>query len=458
MGAIGRALSAVRKYMVPVSAAGRGGWWTIIRESFTGAWQRNVELEGLDFSASPIVYACQTLIANDIAKLRPKLVRKDGDGIWSEDDGNSPFLLPLRRPNRYQNHVQWKQWWVMSKLRHGNVYALKVRDARSMVSALYILDPLKVQPLVTDDGSVWYQLQQDNLSGLTQASVTVPASEIIHDRMNCLYHPLVGISPLYAAAIAAGIGIKIQDNTLRFFGNAATPGGILVAPGAISPENAAALKEQCQTNYTGANAGKVAVIGDGMKFEPMAQNAVDSQLIETLRWSDERVCSVFHVPPYKVGVGTAPAYNNIEALERGYYSGCLQSLIEEMEACLDDGLGLDGVRAGIELDLDGLLRMDTKTQMESLKLAVDGAIMTPNEARRHRDLVPLDGGDTVYMQQQNYSLAALAARDAMNPLADPGPNPGGRVSDEDAIEAEAMERVLAAFLRKDLSDARYQGA
>jgi phage portal protein BeeE len=31
--------------------------------------------------------------------------------------------------------------------------------------------------------------------------VIVPAREIIHDRFNCLFHPLVGISPLYAAAL-----------------------------------------------------------------------------------------------------------------------------------------------------------------------------------------------------------------------------------------------------------------
>ncbi len=38
--------------------------------------------------------------------------------------------------------------------------------------------------------------------------------------------------------------------------------------------------------------------------------------------------------------------------------------------------------------------------------------MAPNEARRREDLPPVDGGDTPYLQVQNYSLAALANRDA----------------------------------------------
>jgi len=225
-------------------------------------------------------------------------MRKDKDGIWVEQDGADAISRVLRRPNRYQNHVQFKQWWQVSKQTQGNAYGLKRKDAAGNVEAIYILNPDLVTPLVADDGSVYYQLGQDNLAGVQQG-ITVPASEIIHDRMNCLYHPLVGVAPIYAAAIAAGIGVSIQKNTLQFFGNAAMPGGILVAPGNISKENAERLKDQWQSGYTGPNAGKVAVLGDGMKFEPLGRNAVDSQLIETLKWSDERVCSVFHVPAYR---------------------------------------------------------------------------------------------------------------------------------------------------------------
>jgi HK97 family phage portal protein len=395
------------------------GWWTIIRESFTGAWQRNVDISIEDLSKSPIVYACMTLISNDFGKLRQQLVESDSDGIWRVV-GQSPFWPVLRKPNRYQNHIQFKQWWMMSKLRFGNTYALKERDKRGIVVRLYILDACRVTPLVADDGSIFYRLSQDNLSGISETDITVPASEIIHDRMNCMYHPLVGISPLYAAAIAAGIGIKIQNNALHFFANNARPSGILIAPGNISPENATALKEQWQSGYAGENRGKVAILGDGMKFEPTATDAVDSELIKTLQWSDERVCSVFHVPAYKVGVGQPPTYNNIEALDRAYYSSCLQSPIEEYEACMDDGLGLDGVKVGVELDLDGLMRMDSKTQMETIKAGIEAKVLTVNDGRKRLNHGPLSGGDTVYMQQQDLPLDQVKDN-KVAPVAPPAP-------------------------------------
>lgn len=410
-------MERVRKWWgaSPVSPmpSGSQGWWPWIRESSSGAWQRNDDWTVDTVLAHHAVYACITLIANDIGKLRQGIVEKQKDGIWVEVD--SPAFSPvLRRPNRYQNHIQFKQWWITSKLIRGNAYALKERDARGVVVALYLLDPSRVQVLIAPDGSVFYRMMQDNLSNL-QEGITVPASEIIHDRMNCLFHPLVGISPIYASGAAANIGLRIQSNSSKFFENDSNPGGVLMVPGAIPQEKANDLKTRWETGYSGDNAGKVAILSDGMKFQPLRMTATDSQLIEQLKWTAEVICSTFHVPPYKIGVGQAPSYNNIEALQQDYYNTCLQSLIEEYEACMDEGLGLEtktgGRQMGVELDLDGLLRMDTATQIDVLQKAVSGSITTINEARRRLNYGKVEGGDSIWMQQQDTSLAALAERD-----------------------------------------------
>ena len=179
--------------LYPVGGTSRGGWWPVIRESFTGAWQRNIEVNFDSALAFHAVYSCVTLISNDFGKLANVLYEWDDDErIWLETD--SPAFSPvLRKPNKYQNHVQFKEWYAMSKLLRGNVYVLKERDQRGVVIAEYVLDPNRVKPLVTEDGSVYYQLGADNLvNDLIEVERVVPASEIIHDRMNCLYHPLVG--------------------------------------------------------------------------------------------------------------------------------------------------------------------------------------------------------------------------------------------------------------------------
>jgi HK97 family phage portal protein len=425
-----------------------GGWFSIIRDWYSGAWQNNDEINVDTVLAHHAVYSCITLIANDIGKLRPRIVEQDSDGIWSET--YSEMWNPLlRKPNRHQNHIQFKQWWITSKLLHGNTYALKGRDSKGNIIALYLLDPLRTQVMVAPDGSVFYHLQPDNLSGIPETGLSVPSSEIIHDRMNCLFHPLIGVSPLYAAGNSAALSLNILKNSDKFFKNASRPSGILTAPGSISPQSAESLKTYWQENFTGDNAGKVAVVGDGLKFESMRMNAVDSQLIEQLKWNSEVVCSTFHVPPYKIGVGAMPAYNNIEALNQEYYGQSLQVLIEEMEESLDFGFGLEsrrnGKMLGVELDLDGLLRMDTATLIDTMGKGVTNAIMTTDEARRRLDLKKVKGGDVIWRQQQYYSLSALHERDQHDPFKD-SPGKSEAVSEEELADQAA--EFLTPMLKK----------
>jgi HK97 family phage portal protein len=238
-----------------------------------------------------------------------------------------------------------------------------------------------------------------------------------------LFHPLVGVPPLYAASLATTQGLAMQRNSARFFQNNAQPGGILTAPGHIKEETAIRIRTSWAEKYTGDNAGKIAVLGDGLKYEPLAVNATDSAMVEQLKWSDEKICSVYKVPPYKVHVGPPPTYQQSETLDRKYYSDCLQRHIEAIESLLDEGLGY-GANLGAEFDLEDLMRMDWSLRMKTASEGVGGVIMTPNEARRKFDLPPVQGGDTPYIQQQNYSLAALDERDKTNPLAvAPAPEP-----------------------------------
>lgn len=437
---------------VPVSE-NRGGWWPVIRESFTGAWQSNVTVDQNTVLSYHAVYSCMTLIASDISKLRIKLVEQTEGGIWQEVESNA-FSPVLRKPNRFQNRIQFMESWVLSKLTRGNTYVLKVRDSRSVVVALYVLDPTRVKPLVADDGSVFHELNTDNMAAIGE-QVTVPASEIIHDRFNCLFHPLIGTSPIYAAGVAATQGLAIQNNSTRLFSNQSRPGGMLTAPGAIGDDTAKRLKEYWETNFTGENYGKIAVAGDGLKFESIGINAVDSQLIEQLKWTAEVVCSTFHVPPYKIGVGQMPTYSNIQSLNVEYYSQCLQGLIESAELCLDEGLGLVDKKYGTEFDIENLLRMDTVTQMSSLKEAVSAGVMSPNEARKRLDLPPAKGGESPMIQQQNYSLEALAKRDSKeDPFGKEAPKaaPAQPAPAEDEPDPD-QQRAYIALLQNDMREA-----
>jgi HK97 family phage portal protein len=449
----------IRRKNIPVglsSPSSRGGWWSLVREPFAGAWQRNIEVSTADVLTFYAVYACVSLIASDISKLRLKLVQRDANGIWQETE--SPAFSPvLRKPNHFQTRIKFVEQWMTSKLIHGNTYVLKQRDQRGVVVALYVLDTQRCRPLVAPNGDVYYALSQDALTQVEHDQVVVPAEEIIHDVMVPLYHPLCGVSPLSACGLPATQGLRIQRNSTNFFTNGSQPGGILTAPGAISEEDANEIRRHWDEEYTGDNAGKVAVLGNGLKYEAMTVNATDAQLIEQLKLSAANVCSAYHVPTYMVGVDPPPAYNNVEALILQYYSQCLQNPIESIELLLDEGLNLPA-NYGTEFDLDDLLRMDTSTLIKASSDAIGGGGMSPNESRRRfLNLPPVTGGDAPYLQQQNYSLEALAKRDAMDdPFASKTPAPAAAPMpaapmmagpDSKALTTEDADRALVAAWR-----------
>lgn len=365
-----------------------------------------------DILQNPIVFACAAQPAKDVAKLCPQLKE------WNEKDGmwlvvRSPAFTPvLRKPNSFQTRQQFLMCWILSKQLHGNAYILLVRDARQVVTGMFVLDPNRVTPLVATDGSVFYQLQRDDLSKLPFDYPAVPASEIIHDRSTPLFHPLVGIPPLWAAHWPASQGLRILQGSDSFFRNSARPSGILTSPHEIDDEDAKQLKSQWEREFTGANAGRLAVLGGDVRYVAMAATAEQSQLVEQSKLSAEQICSAFGVPAFKVGVGPTPSYDNVEALNRVYYSDVLHDLIEAVESLLDESLGLSALGYRIEFDLDDLFRLDMLKQAEVAEKYVGAGVMAPNEVRARLGYKPVKGGESPYLQQQNWQLGQLSERSA----------------------------------------------
>jgi hypothetical protein len=169
-----------------------GGWFRIL-EPFTGAWQRNIEATPESVLTFHAVYACVTRIANDIAKLRIKLVQEDEQGVWTETK-NPAYSPVLRDTNHFQNHIQFVTYWMLSKLIHGNTYVLKERDNRGVVSSLYILDPTRVQVMVAPN----------SVDGVLPAGVAGVARPdqlvgVLPERLCAWRHPVVS-RPVVAGA------------------------------------------------------------------------------------------------------------------------------------------------------------------------------------------------------------------------------------------------------------------
>ena len=148
---------------------------TTIREPYTGAWQNNDNLTAdRPCPISPCMPA---------SPLSPPTLGSYAYAWWRRTTTAYGRKRPirayspvLRKPNRYQTIHKFVEKWITSKLTAGNAYVLKQRDDRDVVTALYVLDPARVDPLLAPDGAVIYGLNRDDLTGVSNVESAAPSS------------------------------------------------------------------------------------------------------------------------------------------------------------------------------------------------------------------------------------------------------------------------------------------
>jgi HK97 family phage portal protein len=276
----------------------------------------------------------------------------------------------------------------------------------------------------------------------------LPARSILHHRLLAMHHPLIGLTPLYAAGVSAMTGQTIQQNSHSFFSNMSRASGVLTTPGKINPELAARLKSEWDQNFKGGQMGRTAVLSEGMKWEPLTISAADAQLIEQLRWSVEDVARCFRVPSYMLTDASKISFKNAEQLARNYYSQTLQYHIESIEARIDQCFDLkDDIYA--EFDLSALLRMELDARMVAYREGIQSGVLAINEARRMEELPPVSGGDEPLVQMQYRPLSKAgepmpSATPAPAPEPEPAPPDDPDPDDPEADDAEPDDAEQAA--------------
>ena len=89
------------------SSARSSAWVSmLVKEPFAGAWQRNKELKKETSLSHYAAFSCISNISQDIAKL-PFVFMRQSQGVDQHVD--HAVLKMLRKPNLYQNHIQFKE-------------------------------------------------------------------------------------------------------------------------------------------------------------------------------------------------------------------------------------------------------------------------------------------------------------------------------------------------------------
>lgn len=354
------------------------------------------------------VYACVRVIAETIAGLPCGIYRTSADGKGSEKVLDHPLWRLLHdEPNHEMTSFVWRELISTQLLLWGNAYCQLIRDGTGRVVEIWPLNPMQMQVDRDDNGVLVYLYT--NSKGITTR--LRPVIDVLH--VPALgFDGIMGYSPIALEKNAVGLGLSAERYGANFFGNSAVPTGVLEHPGTI--KNPERLRENWQATYGGAgNAGKTAILEEGMKFQTIGVPNSDAQFLETRKFQVTEICRIFRVPPHMIADLEHATFSNIEHQEISFVQNTIVPWVRRLEQSFDRAMLTDADRRQhcfTRFNVDGLMRGDYQSRMNGYAVGRQNGWMSANDIRALEDMppIPADQGGDAYLVNGNMIPASLA--------------------------------------------------
>ncbi len=337
------------------------------------------------------VYACVRVISETIASLPLGIYETVNDGNEKATD-HPLYRLLHDEPNSEMTSFVFREVMLAHLLLYGNSYSQIIRSGKNQVIGLY--------PLLPDHMDV----DRDSKGNLTYTYTTSDGKTVLIKPRDVLHIPglgfdgVMGYSPIALEKNAIGLGIASEEYGSKFFSNGARPSGILTHPNTV--KNPKALRESWNSAYGGSsNSNRVAILEEGMKFEPIAIPNNEAQFLETRKFQVDEICRIFRVPPHLVGNLEHATFSNIEHQSIDFAVHTIRPWLVRIEQAMNRALLSDQEKGRffVQFNIDGLMRGDYKSRMEGYAIGINNGFMSPNDIRSLENLNPIpaeEGGDT----------------------------------------------------------------
>jgi len=330
------------------------------------------------------VFAAVRVIAEDIAKLPFVVYRRDGDGPKERARDTEFWRLIHDRPNTFMTSQQFREYMTAQAMLLGNAYALKV-TVRGQIRELLPLLPSQVRVEQLPDFQVIYHVTMGDGSVERMTS-----REVFH-------------LPGYRLEMTGGAGIfkyarqtiahtlAVEQFGATYFGNGAKPSAVFKHPETLSDEAYERLKTDLRSDFSGDQANATMLLEEGLDYAPTSLTNEESQFTDTRIFLVEECARWARVAPHKISHLYRSTFSNIEHQAIEHVTDTLMPWAQRWEDVYNLGV-INDPTLYAELLFDALLRGDTKSQYEALRIATGRPWLKGDEARRALNLEPL-GGD-----------------------------------------------------------------
>jgi len=332
-------------------------------------------------------------IASQIAKL-PWDIKTFDNKILNTN--NEIYYLLNRKPNDEMTAFHWKSLMIYACHLKGNGFSEIVRSADGKIRAIYPIMDYDVCMIRDKNNELFYQMSSTVDGGV----VYLRPEEVLHFRNVNTEDGINGLSVIHYASKVLGTAKGADRMAGNLFENAGMPSGVLQTDKVLNQDVIERLKSTWKKKYGGNAAGGVAVLEQGMQFNPINFAPDVLQFLESRKYSVLEIARFLSVPPSKLYVPESQTYNNIEHSNIEVGNDTIDVWARVFEQEVDVKL-LPSRRVKSEMDLHQLYRGDMDTRAKYYQTMISNGSMTPNEVRRKDGLEPYEGGDEFYISSNN---------------------------------------------------------
>lgn len=360
-----------------------------------------------------VVYACVRVLSEAIASL-PLHVYKYTDKGKERVQQHPLFYLLHDQPNPEMTSFVFRETLMSHLLIYGNAYAQIIRNGRGEVIGLYPLMPDRIKVDRDERNRLVYiysRYDEANPNFKVQGDIILRQEDVLHIP-GLGYDGLVGYSPIAKAKNAIGISLACEEYGASFFGNGASPSGVLEHPGVI--KNPERVREAWQKAYGGNNNHRTAILEEGMKYTPISIPNNEAQFLETRKFQIAEIARLYRVPLHMIGDLEHATFSNIEEQSLEFVKYTLDPWIIRWEQSLQKALLSESEKKQyfIKFNVDGLLRGDYASRMQGYATARQNGWMSANDIRDMEEMNPIseEEGGNLYLVNGSFTKLADAGK------------------------------------------------
>ena len=351
------------------------------------------------------VYSCVRILSEAVASLPIHVYRYNESGGKEKALDHPLYFLLHDEPNPEMTSFAFRETLMTHLLLWGNAYAQIIRNGKGEVVGLYPLMPDRMTVDRDDKGQLYYEyrLSQEDAPTMKGQTVVLRRKDVLHIP-GLGFDGLVGYSPIAMAKNAIGLAIAAEEYGSKFYANGAAPSGVLEHPGTL--KDPSRVRESWQSTFGGsANANKVAVLEEGMKYTPISISPNEAQFLETRKFQINEIARIFRVPPHMVGDLEKSSFSNIEQQSLEFVKYTLDPWVSRWEQNMMRSLLSDDEKSAffIKFNVDGLLRGDYQSRMNGYAIGRQNGWMSANDIREleNLDRIPAELGGDLYLINGN---------------------------------------------------------